>query len=142
MATLNREFKVDKYGAISNEKAIFKGQFYRITVLSDCLVRLEYDEGGMFEDRPTELAKFRAFNVPEFTKKENETVLEISTKYFTLQYQKEKPFNGTMFAQDAFLKVSLNKSDKAWYYSHDEARNFKGFVDKLETREKAQGIYI
>ena len=135
MASLSKEFKVNYANAVSDEKAIFKGQFYRITVLSECLIRLEYDEGGVFEDRPTELAKFRAFNVPEFTKKENETVLEISTKYFTLQYQKEKPFNGTMFAQDAFLKVSLNKSDKAWYYSHDEARNFKGFIDKLDTRE-------
>ena len=105
MASLSKEFKVNYANAVSDEKAIFKGQFYRITVLSESLIRLEYDEGGMFEDRPTELAKFRAFNVPEFTKKENETVLEISTKYFTLQYQKEKPFNGTMFAQDAFLKV-------------------------------------
>lgn len=135
MATLNKEFKVDKYGAISNEKAIFKGQFYRITVLSDCLVRLEYDEGGMFEDRPTELAKFRNFPVPEFKVKENETTLEISTKYFVLQYQKDKPFAGSMFAPDAYLKVALVKSDKAWYYSHDEARNFKGFVNTIDLRE-------
>ena len=135
MATLNKEFKVDKYGAISNEKAIFKGQFYRITVLSDCLVRLEYDEGGMFEDRPTELAKFRNFPVPDFKVKENETTLEISTKYFVLQYQKDKPFAGSMFAPDAYLKVALVKSDKAWYYSHDEARNFKGFVNTIDLRE-------
>ena len=135
MATISKEFKADYTNARSNEKAIFKGKFYRITVLSESLIRLEYDEGGMFEDRPTELAKFRNFPVPEFTQKENETVLEISTKYFTLQYQKDKPFVGTMFAQDAFLKVALNKSDKAWYYSHDEARNFKGFVNTLDTKE-------
>ncbi len=135
MASISKEFKVNYSDALSNEKAIFKGQFYRITVLSESLIRLEYDEGGMFEDRPTELARFRNFPVPEYTKKENEAVLEINTKYFTLQYQKDKPFNGTMFAPDAYLKVSLNKSDKAWYYSHDEARNFKGFINTLDTKE-------
>ena len=135
MATINKEFKVDYNNAKSNEQAIFKGQFYRITVLSESLVRLEYDEGGMFEDRPTELARFRNFPVPQFTKRENEAVIEIKTKYFTLQYQKDKPFNGTMFAQDAFLKVALNGTDRAWYYSHDEARNFKGYINTLDTRE-------
>ena len=112
------------------------------------LTKLKFDCSFIFTKFPKSILKFSNANhkdkfhptqklvplleylIKTYTK-ENETVLEISTKYFTLQYQKEKPFNGTMFAPDAFLKVSLNKSDKAWYYSHDEARNFKGFVDKL-----------
>ena len=42
-----------------------------------------------------------------------EYVKKLEAKNRMLQYQKDKPFTGTMFAQDAFLKVALNKSDKA-----------------------------
>ena len=34
---------------------IFKGEFYRISVLTDKLVRLEYSKTGSFEDRITQL---------------------------------------------------------------------------------------
>ena len=46
MASLSREFKVNYSDAISDEKAVFKGNFYRITVLTESLIRLEYDESG------------------------------------------------------------------------------------------------
>ena len=135
MAELADVFKPNLDNAKSNEKAMYKGKNFRFTVLCDCLIRLEYDEGGVFEDRPTELAKFRNFPVPDFQVQENETILVISTKYFRLQYQKEKPFAGSMFALDSNLKVALNETDKVWYYNHDEARNFKGFYNSLETKE-------
>ena len=54
----NERFKIDYAGAKSKEDAIYKGAKYRITVLSDILVRLEYNKDGLFEDRPTELARF------------------------------------------------------------------------------------
>ena len=40
---------------------IFKGEFYRITVLTDKLVRLEYSQTGSFEDRTTQLIYNRDF---------------------------------------------------------------------------------
>ncbi|MBR1416200.1 MAG: DUF5110 domain-containing protein [Bacilli bacterium] len=136
MAELSEKFKPNYQDALANEKAIYKGKNYRFTVLSESLIRLEYDSSGKFEDRPTELAKFRNFPVPKFEVQENDTLLVISTEYFRLQYQKEQVFQGPMFAQDSYLKVSLNDSDKSWYYKHDEARNFKGFINNLETREE------
>ena len=135
MAVLNECFKVNYDNAKSNEKAIFKGKYYRITVLTESLVRLEFDTASMFEDRPTELAIFRNFPIPKFDVQENDKVLEITTKYFKLQYQKNMPFAGGMFAQDANLRVSLINTDKVWYYTHDEIRNFGGFVNNLETKE-------
>ena len=50
--------------AISLDAAIIRGVNYRITILSDILVRIEYNANGKFEDRPTELVKFRKFDVP------------------------------------------------------------------------------
>lgn len=135
LAELSENFKIKMSDCLANEKSIFKGNYYRISVLSDSLVRLEYDEGGVFEDRPTELARFRNFPAFDFKVQENDTTLMITTKFFTLQYLKDKPFLGSMFAQDTNLKVSLNGSDKAWYYNHDEARNFKGFDNVLDTKE-------
>ena len=134
MADINEKFKPNYSDAKSNEKAIFKGEKYRITILSESLIRLEYDEGGKFEDRPTELAVFRNFEVPKFEKQENESILAISTEYFRLQYSKGKPFVGTMFAQDSNLKVTLQGTDKVWYFGHDEARNFGAYVNDLDTR--------
>ena len=46
-------FKPDYTSVISQPQCIFKGQKYRITILSDVLVRLEYSDTGYFEDRPT-----------------------------------------------------------------------------------------
>ena len=136
MAELNEKFKPDYQNATSDEKAMFKGKFFRITVLSETLVRLEYDTSGTFEDRPTEFARFRNFPVPTFEVQENETILAISTKYFRIQYLKDKPFEGSAFAPDTNLKVSLYETDKSWYYGHDEARNYGGFINNLETREE------
>ena len=50
--------------AISLDAAIIRGVNYRITILSDILVRIEYNANGKFADRPTELVKFRKFDVP------------------------------------------------------------------------------
>jgi len=132
---IDNVFKPNLEDAKSNEKAIFKGKNFRITVLSESLLRLEYDQGSVFEDRPTERVKFRNFPLPKFSVEENDTTIAISTDYFRLVYQKNMPFEGSMFAQDANLKVSLKDTDKSWYYKHDEARNFGGFDNIIETKD-------
>ena len=116
----------------SKDKAIFKGSNYRITVLSELLLRLEFDLNGSFEDRPTELAAFRNFEVPEFEVQEDDKYLDIKTKYLHLQYTKEKPFIGPKYAPDSYLKVSLINTDKLWWFNHPEARNFKGTNTSLD----------
>ena len=39
---------------MSRKEAIIQGDCYRITMLTSALVRLEYNEGGVFEDRATQ----------------------------------------------------------------------------------------
>ena len=84
MANLDAHFKVNYQDALSNEKAIFRGEKYRITILSERLIRFEYSEKGVFFDHPTELARFRNFNVPNFQVEETDKNLIIQTKYFVL----------------------------------------------------------
>ena len=137
MAKLGEHFAVNYEDAISKPQAVFQGQFYRITILSDLLVRLEFSDEGYFEDRPTEFATFRNFSVPQMKVDQNEGFLDITTKYFNLQYIKEKPFIGTSYAPDVNFRIKLLDSDnKQWYFNHPEARNYYGIVGDLDKSTK------
>lgn len=76
----------------ADEKYIVRGEKYRITVLTDCLLRLEYSEDGVFEDRATRLAFNRAFDTPEFECYHEADRLHIVTKHLHLRYD-EKAFS-------------------------------------------------
>ena len=117
---------------VTNPEAVFKGDNYRISVLSERLVRLEYSVDGKFSDAATTLVQNRNFNVPEFKVEQDNNYLSITTKYFSLQYLKNKKFIGPKFAPDSNLKVSLINTDKAWFYGQAEARNFKGGAISLD----------
>lgn len=125
-------FGLNYNNAVSKNDSILKGNKYRITVLSDILVRLEYSESGSFEDRPTELIKFRNFEVPKFTANDDGKRLTIETNYFQLTYEKEKPMTGTKLVPDQYLKVKLKDTTKEWYFNQAEARNFKGTAKSLD----------
>lgn len=144
MANLDSHFKIDYENAISKKEAIFRGNTYRITILTERLIRFEYAPNGEFFDHPTELARFRNFPVPEFQVEQNERTLIVQTRYFVLQYMKEKPFIGPKYAPDQFLKVGLMNSDKVWYFNHPEARNFGGTKISLDKNMKSgceRGLY-
>lgn len=125
---------------IASESLTFKGNKYRITVLSEILIRLEYHPEGKFEDRRTELVKNRQFKQFHFDVKEDEAFLSLETSYFRLEYEKEKPFAGTKVNPDLHLKVHLKNSDKVWYFNHPEARNYGGLSRTLNSK-KEKGLY-
>ena len=123
MYKLGEQFKINYDNAVANEKSIFQGKKYRITILTDRLVRFEYNDEGVFEDRPTALVWNRKFNVPQFEVKEDSKFLEITTKYFKISYVKEKNYSGGRLNATSNLKVELLNSDRFWYYGHPEVRN-------------------
>ena len=108
-------FEIKNYeDAISSAAAVIRGDKYRITILSDILVRIEYSSSNKFEDRPTELVKFRKFDVPKFMKKEDDNFLVITTNYFKLEYQKGKPFFGSKMNPSQYFKISLNNNQNPY----------------------------
>ena len=113
----------DNYSKAS-KKNIFQGDYYRITVLSERLVRLEYSTEGIFVDMPTQLVKNRDFGQAIFEYHEDSKYLLIKTKYFMLTYLKNKPFGGGKVNPISNLKVELLNSGKIWYYGHPEVRNY------------------
>ena len=131
--------------SISNKNAVFKGNYYRITVLSERLIRLEYSPDGKFVDQKTELAINRDFPVVEFNIQQDSQFLQITTSYFQLVYKKEAPFTAAKYAPDRNLRVSLVNTDKFWYMGQPEARNFGGSAVSLDANgvntKLSKGLY-
>ncbi len=141
MYDLGEQFKFDINKSMPNPESVFKGSKYRITVLTERLVRLEYNENGFFEDYPTEVVWYRNLPKPEFTVSETDSVIRIITKYFELTYKKECKFDSGKFNPTANLKISLLNSDKVWYYGHPEARNYGTNSYTIDDKKFVKGLY-
>lgn len=102
---------------------VVRGDKYRITVLTDCLLRLEYSENGVFEDRATRLAFNRRFDTPAFETYEENGRLHLVTEHLHLSYDKQ-PFS-------AFgLNITVNGTAD-WQYG-DRPDNLGGTVRTLD----------
>lgn len=141
---LGEQFKFDYGRAKANENNVIKGNKYRFTILSERLIRMEYNESGVFEDRPSELVWFRDMPKVEYVVKQDNKMLEITTKYFRLTYRKERPFDSGKINQMKNLRVELLNSDKIWYYNHPEVRNYGAPGMSLDDKTKLKlqkGLY-
>ncbi len=136
MYDLGSQFHLDNGKLLAKKEAIFQGKRYRITILSERLIRLEYQNDGVFNDLATQLVVNRDFDVPAFEVKEDVSFIEIKTKSFKLTYAKEQPFKGSALNTMKNLSVHLEGSGNIWYYGHPEVRNFHGSNISLENFDK------
>lgn len=145
MYDLGSQFHIDKNKLVSKADAIFKGKRYRITIMSDRLIRLEYHPEGLFNDEATQHVIDRDFDVPAFEVKEDVRFIEIKTKNFKLSYAKEQSFKGTALNTIKNLSVHINGTSNIWHYDHPEIRNFHGSNMSLDDLSKAKkennGLY-
>ena len=88
MNTIGSFFVTNTQDTICLKDNIIQGKKYRFSILTDRLIRLEYNEKGIFEDRPTSRVIFRKFPKVNFTYNQTETLIQIATSYFTLAYVK------------------------------------------------------
>lgn len=134
MYPLGDNFKL-KINPIANNKNIIKGDRYRITILSERLIRFEYNESGVFEDLPTEFAWNRNFHEVKFDVKQDSRFLEITTSYFKISYTKEKKFRGSKLSPESNLKVEVLNSNSVWYYGHPEVKNYGSPFTEINNEE-------
>lgn len=108
---------------------VVQGEKYRFTVLTERLIRMEYSEDGVFEDRATRLAFNRAFDTPEYEAYRRDGLLHIVTKYLHLTYD-ELPFSS------AGLQIAINATKqyqtRYWYYGRTLSNNLGGTVRTLD----------
>lgn len=99
--------------------AVIRGNGYRITMLTQRLIRLEYDARNRFEDRPTQTVLNRNFSVPGFEVHDRTDSLEVSTPYLRLFYDKR------LFSPSG-LRIELSGN-------YSNYRSVWRYGDKLET---------
>lgn len=124
MYNLGEQFNMSLEKAKAPIKSVIAGKKFRFTILTERLIRLEYQEDGHFNDLPTELVWYRNLPTPEYEIREDAKFMELKTKYFKLSYTKEAPFEGSKLNTMANLKIELLNTDRIWYYGHPEVRNY------------------
>ncbi len=103
------------------------GEKYRITVLTDRLIRLEYSESGKFEDRKSFAVVNRDFPKTQAKVTEDENSIAIETAALLLTYDK-KPFSSQG------LSIELKETGSKWNYgqAHDDYSNLWGTARTLD----------
>ena len=77
---------------LSRPESVLSGEHWRISVLLDGLVRLEWSEDGGFEDRASTFAVRRDLPSPQFRVLESDEQLEIITDRLHLTWDR-RPFS-------------------------------------------------
>lgn len=118
---------------LANPAALIRGERYRITVLTACLLRLEYEPEGQFLDTATQVALCRDFPVPAFTISDQAELLIIETEALRLQYD-EQPFSETGLT--VMLKEPIVSNASPWHYG-DKPDTLGGTARTLDEADGA-----
>ena len=127
-----KEYQLD-LKPLARREAVVAGDTYRFTVLTDRLIRMEYQREGRFVDEPTQTVICREFPAVEFRVMESENSLEIVTEHLHLYYNKQP------FSREG-LRIEPRESffvfGSAWSYG-DEVANLKGTARTLDGADGA-----
>ena len=103
---------------VADQRSIVQGTGYRITVLADGLLRLEWAGDGNFEDRASAFAINRELPVPDFEVTETGSHLEVLTERLHLVYDRG-PFSTSGLSVQVRGGVSTWHS--MWRYGDESA---------------------
>ena len=98
---------------VADPACVLTGNGYRICVLADGLVRLEYSASGEFEDRASQAVVDRAFPPADFDVVETDDRLTIHTARLQLVYDK-RPFSTEGLSVQA--KGGLHSERSVWRF--------------------------
>lgn len=110
------------------EGNIVVGENYRITVLTAGLLRLEYSEDGIFEDRATKMAFYRDFPLAEYRVVRRGNGIEILTERLHLIYNEK---NFTDYGLSIQVKGNLSAYHSIWRYG-EEIKDLGGTARTLD----------
>lgn len=128
-------FKVKTSPAACGEN-IVAGDGYRISILTDGLVRLEYRTDGCFEDRATQMAWNRDFKPADYRLIRTEGGIEIITKRIHIRYN-EQEFSGHGLSIQVLGNLSAYHS--IWHYG-EEIHDLKGTARTLDEVDGAVAL--
>lgn len=118
---------------VADPRAVVQGEQYRITVLTDGLVRLEHAPDGRFEDRASTFALHRELPVPKFEVREHGGHLEIVTSRLRLTYDKG-PFSTSGLS--VAVRGGVTSYHSVWRYGQEPA-DLRGTARTLDDADGA-----
>lgn len=133
---MNKQYDFD-FHPLANPESIVEGEHYRFTVLTERMIRMEYSETGVFEDRATQTVINRSFPTPEFDVIDAPDKLQIVTKYFYLTYDK-KPFSRTGLTIRLIGSKYVAKQE-TWFYGDEEFLNRGNLSGTYSTLDNTVG---
>nr|WP_125979907.1 glycoside hydrolase family 31 protein [Bifidobacterium goeldii] len=115
---------------VMNPEAIVSGTNWRIGILSDALLRLEWSDEGVFEDAATQMAVRRNFGQSvHYTVSEADGLLVIETPSLRLTYDR-KPFSKEGLS--IVVKGVKNTKTNTWHYGEAQSGNLRGTARTLD----------
>lgn len=125
-------FKVKTSPAACGENMV-AGDCYRISILTDGLIRLEYRKDGCFEDRPTQMAWNRDFKPADYRLIKTEDGIEIITKRVHMIYN-EQEFS--KYGLSIQVLGNLSAYHSIWHYG-EAIHDLKGTARTLDEADGA-----
>lgn len=141
MDKVKDSFILDQSKKTSNIDSIIQGERYRFTVLTERLIRLEYNANSKFTDNLTASIRNRNFVKPEFNIIDSSTTLEIKTKYFHIVYEKEAPLVGPKSNPSMYFYAKINNTDEVWYPNKKDTENIKGNYRSLNDNQNGETLF-
>ena len=105
-----------------------QGDKYRFTLLTPCLIRMEYREDGKFEDRPTQVVWNRKFDPVDFRVEKKDEGFELFTDRMHVTY------TGGPFTKNSLNLNAVggqNAYGAVWYYG-EKGDNLGGTARTLD----------
>lgn len=116
-----------QFAPIPHPDSVVRAGKARITLLTERLLRLEYDPEGKFEDRPSQVVWYRDLPVPEFDLSTKDQEIRITTPYLELFYLS----TDKGFAPDT-LKITLKETQANWRPGQVPRENLLGTARTLD----------
>ena len=116
--------------------SVIQGDNYRISVLTESLVRLEYSEDGVFEDGQTQVVQNRDFGPVAYEVVETEEVLDLHTEHLHLHFEKGPFTPDRLFIE---LKGQYAVYGSRWHYG-DQTETLKGTSRTLDEVDGAMEL--
>jgi len=123
---------------VAAEAATVVGADFRFTVLSPRVIRMEYDQAGDFEDRPSQTIWHRDQPVPAFTVERDDQLI-IETDALRVTYDPEVARAAGGFTADA-LAITLQDTGTTWQYGDHDDENLGGTRRALDRMAGPQSL--
>ena len=118
---------------VAHPDAVVRSGKARFTVLTPEMIRIQYSDRSLFEDRATFAIVNRRLPVPAFTAVEKDGYLEIKTSVLTLKYKIGGVIDGRKPSAEVLnISMQLNGRPVLWYPGKDDAMNLKGTTRTLD----------